>query len=196
MQNNDSDYILSKLDFSHIDEAVELCGSCVGKNLYRKEYLMSILDKQDSFFYLLMDRDGAVIGYVFFEMAERKELAGYFKMEQERLLSIIYPMDMAVHFRSIGIAEEMRGKQLPDRLMNFALAFSRERLQADVMIGAFWKKGGKVPMERVLSGFGFKHFATAEKIWYDKTDLICPVCNGRCVCPAEIYYKRLKGENR
>lgn len=192
MQNNDSDYIWRKLDLFHLNETVELCGSCVGENLYQKEDLMMILDKQDSFFYLLMDQDGMVIGYVFFEITDRKELAGYFKIEQARLLSIIKPADRIVHFRSIGITEKMRGKQLSDRLMDFALECSRERLRADVMIGAFWKKRGRVPMKRVLSGFGFRHFATVEKIWYDRTDLICPVCSGRCVCPAEIYYKRLK----
>lgn len=194
MQNNDSDYIWCKLDLFHLDETVELCGSCVGKNLYQKEDLMTVLDKQDSFFYLLMDQDGMVIGYVFFEMADRKELAGYFKIEQARFLSIIEPADRIVHFRSIGIAEKMRGKQLSDRLMDFALTSARECLQADVMIGAFWKKRGNVPMERALSDFGFRRFATVEKIWYDRADLICPVCGGRCVCPAEIYYKRLRKE--
>ena len=47
-------------------------------------------------------------------------------------------------------------------------------------------------MEKNLKKFGFCYLVNSKRVWYDKKELICPICNGRCKCDGAIYYKILE----
>ena len=58
-----------------------------------------------------------------------------------------------------------------------------------------WNAGGKVPLERALQECKFVHLFSAKMIWYNKKELYCPYCKGRCKCDAEVYFKKVKERN-
>ena len=96
------------------------------------------------------------------------------------------------NMRSIGIIPEYRNRRLSNYLVEQCLQWLIEKTEADIVIGVCWKPGGKVPMEKTLKRYEFSHLADVRRLWYDRVDLICPVCRGRCECDAAIYYKRLE----
>lgn len=59
-------------------------------------------------------------------------------------------------------------------------------LGADLAFGVFWKPRGRFPMGRTLAACGFRSLGEARRVWYDRDDLVCPYCQGRCVCLAEV----------
>ena len=96
------------------------------------------------------------------------------------------------NMQSIGIIPEYRNRRLSNYLVEQCLQWLIEKTEADIVIGVCWKPGGKVPMEKTLKRYEFSHLADVRRLWYDRVDLICPVCRGRCECDAAIYYKRLE----
>ena len=67
-------------------------------------------------------------------------------------------------------------------------------ISVDVAFIVCWKPRGIVPLGKALADCRFDYLAEAKRVWYDDTELICPYCNGRCLCDAEGYYKLLDGE--
>lgn len=179
-----------KLTAARLDEASALCDRCVGKNLYPRAYLASIVDKQGHCFYLLVTPRRKAVGYIYFFLTGLEEMAALARLPREQLAGISPKENPVIgNLQSIGVVEAHRHRRLSEKLVRFYL----ERLQntADVAFGVFWKIGGHVPMEKTLQASGFIYLADAHRVWYHRRDLICPFCPGRCRCDAAIYYKPL-----
>ena len=96
--------------------------------------------------------------------------------------------------QSVGIKEAFRRQGLAVLLMEHALAQFAGKGVENVFI-ICWNAGGKVPLEKALQKCQFVHLSSAKQIWYDKKDLFCPYCKGRCKCDAEVYFKRIHTGN-
>lgn len=186
---------LMQLDRAHLQQASALCDACVGVNLYREEMLEEVLEDPESYFFMLSDPTGGIVGYIYFHRSDINAAAEFLHTTPEKVARYLNPACDLVHLRSIGVLPSMRNKQLAVRLLEFALAFSRQVLHADLAFVACWRKGDFVPMHNNIQKFGFIHLFTAPKLWYDVPDLYCPFCKGRCSCPAEIYSVDLKRED-
>lgn len=185
-------FLFQRLTRAYLDASVALCDQCVGKYLYPRAYLASILEDPAHFFYLLTTPSGEAAGYIYFFLTNLDEMAAVAKLPRGRL-SAISPLEHPVvgNLQSIGVAPAWRGRGLSKRLVDFYLGRLRWQLSADAAFGVFWKPEGHVPMERTLNAFGFLHLEDAHRVWYDNEKLVCPYCRGRCVCDAAIYYKSL-----
>ncbi|OPZ75360.1 MAG: hypothetical protein BWY80_00186 [Firmicutes bacterium ADurb.Bin456] len=180
-----------QLTEARLDEVQELCDRCVGKNLYPRAYLASVIHKPDHYFYLLVTPERKAVAYIYFFLTGLAEMAALARLPRERL-AVISPKENPVigNLQSVGVAEAHRHRHLSVKLVRFYL----ERLQnkADTAFGVFWKTGGYVPMEKALKASGFLYLADAHRVWYGRRDLICPFCRGRCRCDAAIYYKPVR----
>ena len=96
--------------------------------------------------------------------------------------------------QSVGIKEAFRRQGLAVLMMEYALAQFAGKGVENVFI-ICWNAGGKVPLEKALQKCQFVHLSSAKQIWYDKKDLFCPYCKGRCKCDAEVYFKRIRTGN-
>lgn len=180
------------LDRAHVQQAAALCDECVGANLYREEALKEVLEKPESYFFMLTDQTGRIVGYISFHRSDINEAAEFLRSTPEQVARYLDPSRYLVQLQSIGVLPAMRHKGLAVRLLEFALAFSREVLHADLAFVACWRQGDFVPMYDNIRKFGFTHLYTVPKMWYNVPDLYCPYCKGRCTCSAEIYAIDLK----
>ena len=78
--------------------------------------------------------------------------------------------------------------------MKYALRQFAEKGIGEVFI-ICWNAGGKVPLEKALQECRFVHLFSAKMIWYNKKELYCPYCKGRCKRDAEVYFKKVKERN-
>ena len=178
-----------------LEEAAALCDACVGKNLYTYGYLASILEKKDHCFSLLTAEDGATAGYIYFYAAGLEEMAQLSKFSVKDLSVISDKKDPVIgNLQSVGVARQWRGRGLSRLLVQYYLKEIRRLWSADAAFGVFWKPGGSVPMEKTLLEFSFRYLGDAHRVWYDKKDLVCPYCKGRCQCDAAVYYRPLGKE--
>lgn len=192
-QETGETFYLEKLDAEFVKETKALCDICVGVDLYSEEYIQSIIGNPRQVFYLLFSKERELAGYVFFQLMDIADMMAFVKMKKSQLMPLLQREDCVIsNFRSLGIAPKMRNRHFSEALTKFSIEYSRETLKADIYFGAFWKQGDKIPMMKNIEKFGFLHYASAGRIWYDEKDLYCPVCKGRCRCEAEIYYIRLQ----
>lgn len=185
------EFTFQPLDAERLDEAAELCGACVGENLYPRSLLAAILGDPERQFWLLSAPGGEIAGYIYFFLSDLPAMARLSKLPQSRLAAVSPKRDPVIgNLQSIGVAEPWRGRGLSRTLVDFYL----DRLfamGADLAFGVFWKPRGRFPMGRTLAACGFRSLGEAQRVWYDLDDLVCPYCQGRCVCPAEVCYKAL-----
>ncbi len=181
---------IQPLTETELDTAVHLCAVCVGENLYPKEELKKILTDPDQYFYFLMTPEREAAGYIYFYLTDLSRMSTLSKLPLEQL-ALISPKKQPLigNLQSIAIVEEWRGHHLADRLVQLFLDMLQNKLYADVAFGVFWKPNGYVPMEKPLKRQGFLCLGESKRVWYDYEHLICPYCNGRCECNAEIFYK-------
>ncbi len=176
-----------------LDAAADLCDRCVGKNLYPRDALASVLDDPAHFFYLLTTPEREVAGYIYFSLTDLDTMAALCKLPVERMAEISPKASPVVgNLRSIGVAERFRDCHLSTELLRFALDYLRTKTAADVGVGICWKAGGVVPVEKTVKRLGFRFLSDAHRVWYDNDALVCPYCVGRCRCDAAIYYIPLK----
>lgn len=176
----------------YLDAAAELCDHCVGKNLYPKSYLASVLNQPDHYFDLLVTPEGVAVGYFYFYLTDLAEMAAQAKLPKDRLSVVSGKADPVIaNLRSIGIAENFRSHRLSEALLCLALERLQTVARADAAVGICWKAGGHVPMDQILRSLDFHYLTDAHRVWYDNEALVCPYCQGRCVCDAAIYYKTL-----
>lgn len=182
------------LSTASLDTAIELCDSCVGKNLYSRDYLSTVISRPNHYFFLLVSPEQEAMGYIYFFITNIADMSALSKLPKERLSVISAKKNPVIgNLQSIGVKEAFRGQGLSSRLVRFYL----ERLYTDAVdtaFGVFWKARGTVPMKQTLVALHFNFLAEVHEVWYDNKDLICPFCNGRCKCDAEIYYKPLEKE--
>lgn len=186
--------LFKKLNVSDLDRATKLCDRCVGKNLYSKANLASIIDNPIHYFYLLETPQRVAVGYIYFFLTDLDEMATLSKLPRERLSVISQKNNPVIgNLQSIGVVEEYRHLKLAAELVRFFLKHLKTHSTVDTVFGVLWKIDGYVPMEKTLKEFDFRYLTDAHMVWYDNQDLICPYCKGRCKCNAAIYYKSIEG---
>lgn len=176
-----------------VETALELCEACVGKNLYTKEMLLKAAEDPKQKFLLLVTSENKPAAYFYFRLIEIEEAEKLAKMSLDKLKKMTgkeHPLFGIL--QSIGILPGYRNRQLSNYLVEQCLQWFLEETEADIVIGVCWKPDGKVPMERTLKRYGFSHLEDVKRLWYDREDLVCPVCLGRCECDAAVFYKRLE----
>ena len=189
---NGAVFYLSPLRLNEISTAKALCDICVGKNLYSEKDLGNTVKDKKQFFWLLKTEDGETAGYIYYKLTNTKSLAKYAKLDEKILLGVSGSGDKIGQIQSVGIKEKFRGLGIAARLIEFAA----DRLQkADVsaVFTVCWKAENGAFLAPALKSCGFSFLASAENVWYDEKQLICPICGGRCRCGAEIYFKNRKG---
>lgn len=189
----DADLQLISLSSELVEQALELCEACVGKNLYTKEMLLKAVEDSRQKFLLLVTSENKPAAYFYFRLIEIEEAEKLAKMSLAKLKKLTCKENPLIgNMQSIGVIPEYRNRQLSNYLVEQCLQWLTEETEADIVMGVCWKPGGKVPMEKTLKRYGFSHLADAKRLWYDRTELVCPVCRGRCECDAAIYYKKLE----
>jgi len=183
---------VQRLTEEYLDRVTELCARCVGKNLYPRSYIASIVHNPDHYFNLLLSPDGDIAGYHYFHLTSLEKAAAEVKMPVEAL-SVISGAEHPVvaKFQSVGVAPAYRHLGLARRLQEIALDEAR-RANADAALCMAWVVNGQAPMGDNLINAGFRYLTDSHMAWYDHENLVCPVCKGRCRCDAAIYYKTLK----
>lgn len=186
---NGAVFYLSPLRLNEISTAKALCDICVGKNLYSEKDLGNTVEDKKQFFWVLKTEDGETAGYIYYKLTDTKALAKYAKLDEKILLGVSDSGDKIGQIQSVGIKDEFRGLGIAARLIEFAA----DRLQkADVsaVFTVCWKAENGAFLAPALKSCGFSFLASAENVWYDEKQLICPICGGRCRCGAEIYFKK------
>ena len=187
-------FYLKPLLEEEVNEARLLCDRCVGENLYGAEEIASAVGAADRFFYLLKSEAGEPVGYIYYYLTDPEDIAKYAKLDAELFRKVYSRTDKMVgKIQSVGLKAEYRGIGFAAQMINFILERLKE-LSIDVTFIVCWKPGGILPLGKALSKCKFAYLSEAKKVWYDDTELICPICHGRCLCDAEVYYKRLDGE--
>ena len=187
-------FYLKPLSEEEVNEARLLCDECVGENLYGAEEIASAVGAADRFFYFLKSEAGDPVGYIYYYLTDPEDIAKYAKLDAELFRKVYSRTDKKVgKIQSVGLKEEYRGIGLAAQMVNFILEKLKE-ISIDVTFIVCWKPGGILPLGKALSECKFDYLAEAKKVWYDDTELICPICHGRCLCDAEVYYKRLDWE--
>ena len=188
---NGAVFRLQPLRIEDIEEVRLLCDECVGKNLYSAEELATALDTPDKFFYILKNADGETVGYIYYYLTDQEYIAKYSKLDLTLFHNVYaYEHRKVGKIQAVGLKAECRGSGIAAQMIRFIL----DELKAISIEAAFivcWKPDGMVPLGKALEECGFRFLSEAKKVWYDNDELICPYCNGRCLCDAEVYYKLL-----
>ena len=190
---NIEELILTPLTLEYLDQATQLCGKCVGENLYTKSIIEATIKQQNQQFFLLITPQKKAVAYIYFKLINLREAELLSKKSLSKLKQIVKKDDLIIaNLQSIGVLAEYRKCKLSEYLMKVYLEYLLKNTQADIAFGVFWKKNGEIPMEKNLKKFGFCYLVNSKRVWYDKKELICPICNGRCKCDGAIYYKILE----
>lgn len=186
------DLTLVPLTRELIEPTIAMCGECVGKNLYTEEMLLKALERPEEKFLLLVTPENKPVAYLYIRLIGIEEAEQIAKLSLSKLKELTgKDTPLIGNMQSIGVLPEYRNHDLSKYLIELGLQWLTEETEADIAFGVCWKPYGKVPVEKTVKSFGFSHLADSRRVWYDRTDLICPVCKGRCECDAAIYYKRL-----
>lgn len=184
---------LTPLTQELLEQTVELCDKCVGKNLYTKAELSEVMNEKERWVFLLVTPKGKVAAYVYFRLTDMAEAERLTKQSLQKFEEKGFKKHSLLGLiQSIGVCEEYRHCGLSKRLVEISLQWFLENTGANIAYGILWKPHGKAPMEAALKEHGFSHLTDSKNVWYDNEKLVCPVCNGRCRCDAAIYYKLLK----
>ena len=192
---NGAVFYLSPLRLDEISETKALCDICVGKNLYSEKDLGNTVENKKQFFWLLKTENGETAGYIYYKLTDTKSLAKYAKLDEKILLEVSDSGDCIGQIQSVGIREDFRGLGIAARLIKFA-ADRLQKAGASAVFTVCWKAQGGAFLAPALKSCGFSFLASAENVWYDEKQLICPICGGRCRCGAEIYFKKTGKETR
>lgn len=182
---------LEPLSATHLDAAAELCDQSVGKNLYTRNDLVSVIGMATHSFYVVVTPEQQVVGYIYYFLTDLEEMASRAKLPRKQLARLFRKASPVIgNLCSIGVAQAYQHMGLSVELIQFSL--EQLKNNADVAFGVGWKIGKHVPIERTLKACGFRYLTDAHRVWYDNENLVCPYCKGRCNCDAAIYYKHLR----
>lgn len=187
-------FTLTPLTRGEVALAKRLSDKCVGENLYSEAELTAALTAPDRVFRLLKTDAGDTAGYLYYYLTTLDALAAYAKLPAETLRAVLpAPCATVGKLQSVGVDEGYRGLALAAQMLTLAL----DDLRARGVRAAFivcWKHGGTVPLGSAVRKCGFRYLTEAHNVWYDDASLVCPYCEGRCKCDAEVYYKLLDEE--
>lgn len=192
---NNTTFFFRPLREEDLDEVVALCDRCVGKNLYSKDELSKAITSKDRFFYLLETAEGETVGYTYYYLTNLESIAKFAKLDTE-LFENVCPSETKPigKIQSVGLKKKYRGLGLAQQMMRFMLN-RLQALSAEAVFIVCWKIGEVVPLKNALHECGFDYLSEAKKVWYNDTNLVCPICHGRCHCDAAVYYKLLDERN-
>lgn len=180
-----------------LEQTVQLCGECVGQNLYTKDMLETAIQNEKHKFYLLVTPKKETVAYIYFILQDIRQAEQLAKHSFRQFCEEIHNESPVIgDLQSIGVHPQYRKRHLSEFLIKTALNWLWNESEAEVVFGVCWKIYGSVPMEKTLKKFGFLHLTDVKNIWYDRTDLYCPVCKGRCRCDAAIYYRILERKEK
>ena len=153
----------------------------------------------ENIFFLLLFAFGIgnpLAGYIYYYLTNEKQIAEDTRLTEQKIKQVCQQDTLAPvgKIQSVGIKETFRRQGLAVWLMKYALRQFAEKGIGEVFI-ICWNAGGKVPLERALQECKFVHLVSAKMIWYNKKELYCPYCKGRCKCDAEVYFKKVKERN-
>ena len=163
-----SEFCLYSLEKEDIEETLQLMDRCVGENLYQKEELEQAIGSSERAFLLLRTAEGELAGYIYYYLTNEKQIAEDTRLTEQKIQQVCQQDTLAPvgKIQSVGIKETFRRQGLAVWLMKYALQECR-----------------------------FVHLFSAKMIWYNKKELYCPYCKGRCKCDAEVYFKKVKERN-
>lgn len=179
-----------RLKREEVDMAKAMCDACVGKGLYTKEEIIKTIDSNTNFFYLIYNENGDTVGYVYYYVANIEEIANDAKLGKDIFRSVEKDLRIVGKIQSVGVMNEYRGEGIAKKAIRFALDKFCE-MGIKTVFTICWKKGDTVPLKKALTECGAVFLSSAQKVWYDKNELECPFCGGRCTCDAEVYYTSL-----
>jgi len=189
--DNNRCFYLEPMKEAELTQAQALCDRCVGKNLYSRQDLERALQDPDHFFCLLKTQTGETAGYVYWLIETASDLAECTGLEISRLPGTGCNSSAPIgKIQSVGLESSYWGWGLAPQMISCGLE-GLKRCGIQTAFVVCWKKGNHVPLHKAVSQCGFVHLATAERIWYNHPNLVCPHCGGRCECDAEIYFKDL-----
>ena len=190
------EFCLCSLEKEDIEETLQLMDRCVGENLYQKEELEQAIGSSERAFLLLRTAEGELAGYIYYYLTNEKQIAEDTRLTEQKIQQVCQQDTLAPvgKIQSVVIKEAFRRQGLAVWLMKYALRQFAEKGIGEVFI-ICWNAGGKVPLERALQECRFVHLFSAKMIWYNKKELYCPYCKGRCKCDAEVYFKKVKERN-
>ena len=190
------EFYLQPLEKEDIEETLQLMDQCVGENLYHKEELEQTIGSKDRAFLLLKTAQGELAGYIYYYLTTADQIAQDARLGAQKTRQVCRQSAVALvgKIQSVGIKKAFRRQGLAALLMEHVLASFAGMGVEEVFI-ICWNAGGKVHLEKALQKCQFVHLSSAKMIWYDKTDLFCPYCKGRCRCDAEVYFKKISIKN-
>ena len=189
--NSGKEFYLCLMEKEDIEEVLQLCDQCVGQNLYQKEELAKTIGSNERWFLLLKTSEGELAGYIYYYLTAAEYIAEDARLSIEKIRHVCRREAAPVgKIQSIGVKEKFRRQGLAVHMLQYALDGLSEKGIEEVFI-VCWNAGGRVPLAKALQACRFSHLSSAKMIWYDKEDLFCPYCKGRCRCDAEVYYKKV-----
>ena len=185
---------ITRMVENDLDTVKALCDEHLGKNLYSREYLSSVLGDKAHYFYLLVTQEREIVGYMYYFLTDLEEMSAYTKLPREKL-NVISKRENPIiaNLQSVVVAKAWQKLRLSKKLARFFLEDMQALQEVDTALCVCWKLGDSVPLEKTLKAFDFIHLSDAQHVWYDNRDLICPYCEGACECEAAVYYKNLRG---
>ena len=70
---NIEELILTPLTLEYLDQATQLCGKCVGENLYTKSIIEATIKQQNQQFFLLITPQKKAVAYIYFKLINLRE---------------------------------------------------------------------------------------------------------------------------
>lgn len=196
IKKSGKEFYLCPLEKEDIEEVLLLCDRCVGKNLYQKEELAQTIGSKERWFLLLKIAEGELAGYIYYYITNAGQIAEDSRISIEKIrqacgqtLEPVGKLQPVGKIQSVGVKEAFRGQGLAVHMVQYVMNQFSEKGIGEVFI-ICWNAGGRVPLAKTLQKCRFIHLSSAKKIWYDKEDLFCPYCKGRCKCDAEVYFKK------
>lgn len=196
IKKSGKEFYLCPLEKEDIEEVLLLCDRCVGKNLYQKEELAQTIGSKERWFLLLKTAEGELAGYIYYYITNAGQIAEDSRISIEKIrqacgqtLEPVGKLQPVGKIQSVGVKEAFRGQGLAVHMVQYVMNQFSEKGIGEVFI-ICWNAGGRVPLAKTLQKCRFIHLSSAKKIWYDKEDLFCPYCKGRCKCDAEVYFKK------
>lgn len=184
-------FYLRPLETEDIEEALQLMDQCVGKNLYHRDELMQAIGSHEKRFMLFKTEAGELAGYIYYYVTTGDHIADAARISQEKVRRVCRePLAPVGKIQSVGVKEEFRRIGLAVHMLGHALEQFAGMGVEEVFI-ICWNAGGRVPLGKALEKCQFTHLSSAKMVWYDKEDLFCPYCKGRCKCDAEVYFKKV-----
>lgn len=192
---SDRQFYLRPLEIEDIEEALQLMDQCVGKNLYHREELTQAIGSHEKRFMLLKTEEGGLAGYIYYYVTTGDHIADAARIPLEKVRwACREPLAPVGKIQSVGVKEALRRNGLAVHMLRYALEqFSMMGVEEVFII--CWNAGGKVPLEKALQKCQFTHLSSAKMVWYNKEDLFCPYCRGRCKCDAEVYFKKVSSRS-